>query len=157
MAVRWNRYFNRRYELCLKLAGVTFILSMNIYVMYSRYIYTLYIYIYVYICSHENNVPSRLSPQWFCGNSCTWVHVRFQHSVCLGSLMTTYIYIYIIYIYILCIHIYIIYMYMYISYMYIFIYMYKNGNKIGNKLKLTKVQQNQGETNNCTWFKKLKH
>ena len=20
---------------------------------------------------HENNVPSRLSPQWFCGNSCT--------------------------------------------------------------------------------------
>ena len=48
-------------------------------------------------------------------------------------------------------------MYMYISYMYIFIYMCKNGNKIGNKLKLTKVQQNQGETNNCTWFKKLKH
>ena len=23
------------------------------------------------ICSHENNVPSRLSPQWLCGNSCT--------------------------------------------------------------------------------------
>ena len=27
-----------------------------------------------YICNHENNVPSRLSPQWLCGNSCTWAH-----------------------------------------------------------------------------------
>ena len=26
------------------------------------------------ICNHENNVPSRLSPQWLCGNSCTWAH-----------------------------------------------------------------------------------
>ena len=26
------------------------------------------------ICSHENNVLSRLSPQWPCGNSCTWAH-----------------------------------------------------------------------------------
>ena len=33
-------------------------------------------YIYVYICNHENNVPSRLSPQWLCGNSCTWAHVH---------------------------------------------------------------------------------
>ena len=33
-----------------------------------------------------------------CGNSCTWVHdVRFEHSVCCGSLMITYILIYIIY------------------------------------------------------------
>ena len=23
------------------------------------------------VCNHENNVPSRLSPQWLCGNSCT--------------------------------------------------------------------------------------
>ena len=31
------------------------------------------------ICNHENNVPSRLSPQWLCGNSCTWAHdVRFH-------------------------------------------------------------------------------
>ena len=30
--------------------------------------------IYIYISYHENNVPSRLSPQWFCGNSCTWTH-----------------------------------------------------------------------------------
>ena len=30
--------------------------------------------IYIYICYHENNVPSRLSPQWLCGNSCTWAH-----------------------------------------------------------------------------------
>ena len=29
---------------------------------------------YTYICYHENNVPSRLSPQWLCDNSCTWAH-----------------------------------------------------------------------------------
>ena len=35
--------------------------------------------LYIYICNHENNVPSRLSPQWLCGNSCTWAHdVRFH-------------------------------------------------------------------------------
>ena len=28
----------------------------------------IYIYIYIYICNHENNEPSRLSPQWLCGN-----------------------------------------------------------------------------------------
>ena len=28
------------------------------------YIYIYIIYIYIYICNHENNVPSRLSPQW---------------------------------------------------------------------------------------------
>ena len=28
----------------------------------------------MYVCNHENNVPSRLSPQWLCGNSCTWAH-----------------------------------------------------------------------------------
>ena len=34
---------------------------------------------YIYICNHENNVPSLLSPQWLCGNSCTWAHdVRFD-------------------------------------------------------------------------------
>ena len=32
------------------------------------------IYIYIYTCNHENNVPSRLLPQWLCGNSRTWVH-----------------------------------------------------------------------------------
>ena len=26
------------------------------------------------ICNRENKVPSRLSPQWLCGNSCTWAH-----------------------------------------------------------------------------------
>ena len=29
---------------------------------------------YLCICNHENNVPSRLSPQWFRSNSCTWAH-----------------------------------------------------------------------------------
>ena len=28
----------------------------------------------IYICNHENNVPSRLSPQWLYGNSCIWAH-----------------------------------------------------------------------------------
>ena len=32
------------------------------------------IYIYIYIYNHENNVPSQLSPQWLCGNSCTGAH-----------------------------------------------------------------------------------
>ena len=36
----------------------------------------VFIIIYIYICNHENNVPSRLSPQWLCGNSCTWAHDR---------------------------------------------------------------------------------
>ena len=27
-----------------------------------------------YICYHEHNMPSMLSPQWLCGNSCTWAH-----------------------------------------------------------------------------------
>ena len=26
------------------------------------------------VCNHKNNVPSRLTPQWLCGNSCTWAH-----------------------------------------------------------------------------------
>ena len=29
----------------------------------------------VCICNHKNNVPSLLSPQWLCGNSCTVHHV----------------------------------------------------------------------------------
>ena len=39
------------------------------------YIISIYIlYIHTCICNHENNVSFQLSPQWFCGNSCTWVH-----------------------------------------------------------------------------------
>ena len=37
------------------------------------YIY-IHTYIYIYICNNQNNVPSRLSPQWLYGNSCTWAH-----------------------------------------------------------------------------------
>ena len=37
------------------------------------YIYNIYIYVSV-ICNHENNAPSLLSPQWLCGNPCTWAH-----------------------------------------------------------------------------------
>ena len=40
------------------------------YIYICMYIYT---YICMYLaCYHENNVPSCLSPQWLCGNSCTW-------------------------------------------------------------------------------------
>ena len=36
-----------------------------------------------YICNHENNMPSYLSLQWFCGNSCTWAHdVQLCHTSC---------------------------------------------------------------------------
>ena len=33
----------------------------------------------IHICYHESNVSSRLSPQWLCGNSCTWVHTVRLH------------------------------------------------------------------------------
>ena len=33
-------------------------------------------------CNHENNVPSHLSPQWLCGNSCTCAHdVHLQRNL----------------------------------------------------------------------------
>ena len=41
--------------------------------MYNMYIYKYNVYIYT--CNHENNVPSQLSPQWLCGNSCTLAQV----------------------------------------------------------------------------------
>ena len=41
----------------------------NNYLKSVMYIYILYMLYY-----HKNNVPSRLSPQWLCGNSCTWAH-----------------------------------------------------------------------------------
>ena len=31
----------------------------------------VYICVYIYLCNHENNVPSRLSPQCLFCNSCT--------------------------------------------------------------------------------------
>ena len=68
-------------------------------------------YIYIYTCNHENNVPSRLSPQWLCGNSYTWTH---------GARFYTYIYIN---IYIYDVHLYI-YIYIYIYDVYLYIYSY---------------------------------
>ena len=39
----------------------------------GKFVYVcMYIYVYIYIYNHKNNVPSRLSSQWLCGNSCTW-------------------------------------------------------------------------------------
>ena len=54
---------------------------MYIYIYIYTYI-CLYIYIYKHIYIYNihisemgaNNVPSRLSPQWLRGNSCTWAH-----------------------------------------------------------------------------------
>ena len=42
--------------------------------MYILYIYNIYyIYVlYIYICYHESNVSSRLSPQWLYSNLCYW-------------------------------------------------------------------------------------
>ena len=61
---------------------------MYIYITYIyTYIYIYHInlyftYTYIYICNHENNMLSRLSPQWLCDNSCTWAHdVRKARSV----------------------------------------------------------------------------
>ena len=33
------------------------------------------VHIYIYICNHENNVPSWLSPQWLCGYLCTYSYI----------------------------------------------------------------------------------
>ena len=93
----------------------------------------IYIYIYIYICYHEYHVPSRLSPQWLCDNSCTWAHEPYiifmityiLRSSCfceIGALCVSwitydhlYIYVY-IYIYV-CIYIYIyVYIYIYICF-----------------------------------------
>ena len=44
--------------------------------------------IYIYIFNHENNMPSWLSPQWFCGNSCTWGHDVYTPILLLQDLST---------------------------------------------------------------------
>ena len=54
-----------------------YILYVYIVYIYCTYIFYIYMYrqyiqIYICICNHENNVSSRLSPQWHCSNSCTW-------------------------------------------------------------------------------------
>ena len=43
--------------------------------------YISYIIKCVYICNHENNLPSRLPPQWLCGNSYTTAHDIQLHIV----------------------------------------------------------------------------
>ena len=64
------------------------------------------LYIYIYICHHENNVPSRSSPQWLYDNSYTWEHDVGLHTAGTnesksaqrakqGVLLYIYIYIYI--------------------------------------------------------------
>ena len=59
---------------------------MCIYV-YIYYIYIhIYIYIYnIYICNHENDVASRLSPQWLisvfiCVFICTYTTLKYNHN-----------------------------------------------------------------------------
>ena len=55
--------------------------------MYMSCIYNYIIYIYInkYICNHKNSVPSWLSPQWLCSNSCNWAYdVRFQVPNCMS-------------------------------------------------------------------------
>ena len=55
---------------------------MYVYVYADIYVY-MYICIYMYmLCNHENNVPSRLSPQWLYSNSCTWAHDAHNRTSC---------------------------------------------------------------------------
>ena len=68
---------------------------INIYVWY------IHLYIYTYTCNHENNVPSRLSPQWICGNSCTWyisiylyIYIYISIYISISISISIYIYIY---------------------------------------------------------------
>ena len=58
-----------------------------------------------YICNHENNVSSRLLPQWLCANSLTWAHDVRLIDMMYDCMMLIYIYmcvcVYSVYIYIL--------------------------------------------------------
>ena len=105
----------------------------------------IYIYIYIYTCNHENKVPSQLSPQWLCSNSCTSAHDVRLHiyicfhdcmyitlillswdlsTLCVADHLWPLIYIY-TYTYILNIYIYIyILIHIYLKYIYIYIYIY---------------------------------
>ena len=40
-------------------------------------------------CSHENNVPSRLSSQWPCYNSSTWADDVSNHTLCVHHVPTS--------------------------------------------------------------------
>ena len=86
-----------------------------VYIYIYTYIYTHNIHTYAYVRNHGNNLLSRLSLQWPCGNSCTWAHdvrlykdrervkylvININH-VCIHNIYIIYIYIY---TYILCIH-----------------------------------------------------
>ena len=37
------------------------------------------LYIYIYICNHENNAPSRLSPQWLCVATHALGHMMYHY------------------------------------------------------------------------------
>ena len=78
----WNRYFNRRYESYLKLAGVIFILSINIYTSCIHVIYTHYTYniIYMYIYTYH---------------ICIYTHI---YIIYIHDIYNIYIYIYNVYI-----------------------------------------------------------
>ena len=110
-------------------------------------------YIYIYTCSHENKVPSQLSPQWLCSNSCTSAHdVRLHIYICFHDCMYITLILLswdlstlcvadhlwpLIYIYI---HIYI-YTYTYILNIHIYIYIYRVYQK--------KLDQNKMSINLC--------
>ena len=50
-------------------------LSINLY----GYIYICVYIIYIYICIYIKQCAQRLSPQWLCGNSCTWAYDVWLH------------------------------------------------------------------------------
>ena len=112
------------------------------YFQVYSHVYNIYnIYILIYTCNHENNVPSRSSPQWLYGNSCTWAHdvrlyILIYLYIYLYILIYIYIYIHLKYIYIFKVYIYI-YIYIYIH-IYIYIYIYLCIYKYIYILKLNK-------------------
>ena len=74
-----------------------------------------------YIFYHENNVPSRLSRQWLCGNSCATQLTIYIYIVYIYTMYDIYIhciYIYISYIIYIHIYVFIYIIYIYISYIY---------------------------------------
>ena len=102
------------------------------------YNYISYIIIYMQSCVQVHELPQNHCGDNREGTLFSWLHinytylasVKFEHSVCRGSLMTTYIIIYIllyivhIFIYFHVIYIYYIYKYIYTNNIYIYIYLY---------------------------------
>ena len=52
---------------------------ISIYLSICMDIYICVYIIYIYICIYIKQCAQRLSPQWLCGNSCTWAYDVWLH------------------------------------------------------------------------------